>query len=287
MYQERVQEFLQELPTLREDLPFSPTLLKKLFEQTGNDSVSSLEEIAETMSQDQGLTTRVLSLANSAYYGLQAEVSSVSRASAVLGLAEIRNIVLSLGVNGLAEKYPLPSTFDLTAYWRHQFLVGTFAQSVSREVGEGKPGSLFTAGLLHDIGKLIVALKRPEDWDRIQGIREEQDCTDGEAEDEYWGLDHAVVGALLLKYWDLPPDLVEPVNWHHSPALAPEQQSAASIICLADALVHCLDLGDDCHILVAELCGEFNVETETIMEMGEELMESDAVDRFLSMVSQF
>lgn len=284
MYQEHVQDFLQELPRLREDLPFSPTLLKKLFEQTGSDSVSSLDEIAETMSQDQGLTTRVLSLANSAYYGLQAEVSSVSRASAVLGLAEIRNIVLSLGVNGLTEKYPLPEGFDFNGYWRHQFLVGVFAQSVCREVGEGNPGTLFTAGLLHDIGKLIVGLKRPEDWRNIQAIKEEQECNDSEAEDEYWGLDHAVVGALLLKYWDLPPELVEPVNWHHSPALAPEQQSAASIVCLADALVRCLDLQEECSDEVADLCGEFHLNVSDIMEMAEELMESDAVDRFLSMV---
>ncbi len=285
MYQERVQDFLQELPKLREDLPFSPALLKELFEQTGSDSVSSLEQIAETMSQDQGLTTRVLSLANSAYYGLQAEVASVGRASAVLGLAEIRNIVLSLGINGLTEKYPLPPNFDLTAYWRHQFLVGTLAQAISREVNEGKPDTLFTAGLLHDIGKLIVAMKRPDDWENIYAIREDNGCTDSEAEDEYWGLDHAVVGSLLLKYWDLPPDLVEPVNWHHSPALAPEQQSGASIVCLSDALVHCLDLENDCSALVVEVCGEFQIAPEEVRELAEELLESDAVDHFLSMVS--
>ncbi|WP_147820914.1 HDOD domain-containing protein [Salidesulfovibrio onnuriiensis] len=284
MYQERVQDFLQELPKLREDLPFSPGLLKKLFEQTGSDSVSSLEDIAKTMSQDQGLTTRVLSLANSAYYGLQAEVASVGRAAAVLGLAEIRNIVLSLGINRLTEKFKLPEHFELAEYWRHQFLVAIVAQALSREVGEGNPGTLFTAGLLHDIGKLIVALKRPEDWEGIYAIREENECTDSEAEDEYWGLDHAVVGSLLLKYWDLPPDLVEPVNWHHSPALAPEQQSAASIICLADALVHCLDKKEECLGEVSDMCGEFEVDVQDIMDMAEELMESDAVDHFLTMV---
>lgn len=286
MYQERVQEFLQELPSLREDLPFSPALFGKLFEQTGANSMSSLEDIAETMSSDQGLTTRVLSLANSAYYGLQAEVSSVKRAAAVLGLAEIRNIVLSLGVQGLTEKYPLPDSFDYAEYWRHQFLVATLAAQICREVDEGVPSIMFTAGLLHDIGKLIVAMRRPEDWEAIQALCEDRECPENEAEDEYWGLDHAVVGALVLKYWDLPPELVEPVNWHHVPALAPEHQSAASIICLANALVHCLDQGDECSDEVISACGEFRLDVDEVVEMAQEAMESDTVEHFLGMLSR-
>ncbi|KAB1443310.1 HDOD domain-containing protein [Pseudodesulfovibrio senegalensis] len=286
MYQERVQEFLQELPALREDLPFSPTLFGKLFKQTGANSMSSLEDIAETISSDQGLTTRVLSLANSAYYGLQAEVSSVKRAAAVLGLAEIRNIVLSLGVKGLTEKYPLPGGFDYDEYWRHQFLVATLAEQICREVDEGVPSIMFTAGLLHDIGKLIVAMRRPEDWEAIQALREERECPESEAEDEYWGLDHAVVGALVLKYWDLPPELVEPVNWHHVPALAPEHQSAAAIICLANALVHCMDEGDECSDEVINACGEFRLDVDEIVELAQETMESDTVEHFLGMLSR-
>ncbi len=284
MYQERVQKFLKELPTLREDLPFSPTLFKTLFEQTGGDSMSSLEDIAETMSLDQGLTTRVLSLANSAYYGLQAEVSSVKRAAAVLGLSEIRNIVLSLGVKGLTEKYSLPEGFDYASYWRHQYLVASLSAQICREVGEGVPATLFTAGLLHDIGKLVMAMRRPDDWEAIQELREDRECSESEAEDEYWGLDHAVVGSLVLKYWDLPSELVEPVNWHHVPALAPEQQSAASIICLANALVHCLDESEECSEEVIDACGEFRLDVEEIMELAQETVESDDVEHFLSML---
>ncbi len=75
MSQEKIQSFLRELPKMREDLPFSPEVLKQLFVQTGNNSMASLEDVGETLSKDQGLTTRILSLANSAYYGLQARCS--------------------------------------------------------------------------------------------------------------------------------------------------------------------------------------------------------------------
>jgi putative nucleotidyltransferase with HDIG domain len=221
MNHDRIQQFLSELPRMREDLPFSPEVLKRLFFQTGNGSMASLEDVGETLSKDQGLTTRILSLANSAYYGLQAEVQAVPRAAAVLGMAEIRNIVLALGVNGLTNKYKTPGEFNLCSYWAHQFLVAMVAKELSHMVGVGNPDNLFTVGLLHDIGKLIKALKRPEDWEAIHDMAEDGEMSDSEAEEEYWGLDHAVVGALVLRSWDLPDDLVEPVNWHHSPALSP------------------------------------------------------------------
>ena len=113
MNQEKIQSFLRELPKMRDELPFSPEVLKQLFVQTSGGSLASLEDVGETLSKDQGLTTRILSLANSAYYGLQAEVQSVPRAAAVLGMGEIRNIVLALGVSGLTDKYDMPEDFDL------------------------------------------------------------------------------------------------------------------------------------------------------------------------------
>jgi HD-like signal output (HDOD) protein len=160
MNPEKVQSFLRELPKMREDLPFSPEVLKQLFVQTGGGSISSLEDVGETLSKDQGLTTRILSLANSAYYGLQAEVQSVPRATAVLGMAEIRNIVLSLGVNGLTAKYDMPKDFDLGEYWKHQFFVAMIAKELSRMTAIGNPDNLFTVGLLHDIGKLKTPMLR-------------------------------------------------------------------------------------------------------------------------------
>jgi hypothetical protein len=187
MNQDKIQGFLQELPLMREDLPFSPEVLQQLFVQSGNGSLASMEDVGETLSKDQGLTARILKLANSAYYGLQAEVQSVSRAAAVLGMAEIRNIVLALGVTGLTRRYSMPEDFDLGRYWAHQFMVAMVARELSHMIDVGKPENLFTSGLLHDFGKLVTALKRPEDWAAIRELAESDEMTDSEAEEEYWG----------------------------------------------------------------------------------------------------
>jgi len=286
MSQDKIQGFLKELPSMREDLPFSPEIFQTLFVQTGDNSMASLEDIGETLSKDQGLTARILSLANSAYYGLQAEVQSVPRAAAVLGLSEIRNIVLALGVNGLTKAYTLPEDFDLDGYWQHQFFVATVAKELSRMTEMGVPANLFTAGLLHDVGKLITALKRPDEWQAIQELAEADELAESEAEDEYWGLDHAVVGSLVLKSWDLPAALVEPVNWHHSPALAPDYSNTATLIGLANAVTHAVE-DPECGYTdtVEELCDEVDVNLDDVMEIGEELFESDAIEHFVNTLS--
>lgn len=286
MNQERVQAFLRELPRMRDDLPFSPTVLKTLFIQTGGGSMASLEEVGETLSKDQGLTTRILSLANSAYYGLQAEVQSVPRAAAVLGMAEIRNIVLTLGVNGLTTKYAMPKDFDLVEYWKHQFFVAMIAKELSRMTDVGNPDNLFTVGLLHDIGKLITAMRRPDDWQAMYDLAESEEILPTEAEDQYWGLDHAVIGALVLKSWDLPANLVEPVNWHHSPALAPEHSNEAAVIGLADSVAHSVETPDGPYTQkVEELCLDVEIDMDEVMEVAEELFESDDIEQFVKLLS--
>lgn len=232
------QEFLTHLAGIRHDLPYSPELLQKLFAQTGEDSLSSLDDVAGTISNDQGLTTKVLSLANSAFYGLRAQVSSVSRAIAVLGLVEVRNIVLMLGVKHLSRGFELPAGFDLVEYWTHQVAVGMIAKKIARMQREAAPESIFTAGLLHDLGKLITAMHRPKDWLAIEALSRKNGLSFHEAEDRYWGFDHSVVGALVLRSWDLPADLTEPVNWHHFPEAAPDHSREAGIVCLADQLFY-------------------------------------------------
>jgi len=286
MNQERIQSFLRELPKMREDLPFSPEVLKNLFVQTDNNSMASLEDVGETLSKDQGLTTRILSLANSAYYGLQAEVQSVPRAAAVLGMSEIRNIVLALGVKGLTGKYEMPKDFDLVDYWTHQFFVAMLAKEFSCMSDVGAPDNMFTVGLLHDIGKLIMAMRRPEDWQNIHDLAEAESMTDSVAEDEYWGLDHAVVGALVLKTWDLPPDLVEPVNWHHSPDLAPDHSNESIVICLANYAAHAIEAPEGPYFSqLKAMCPDLNMDIDEVMETAEELIESKDIEQFISLLS--
>jgi len=236
--QAKGQEFLRELPEIRQDLPFSPSLLGQLFSMTGESSVAPLENVGQAITQDQGLSTKVLALANSAFYGLQSRVTSVPRAVALLGLKEIRNLLLLLGTQALTVRHAYPKGFDLRHYWDHQLAVASCAKMLAREKPELDADVLFTAGLLHDLGMLLTALYRPEDWNSIHTDVQTTLCSWSEAEERHWGLEHGLIGAMTLNSWNLPPELTEPVNWHHAPNLAEEHQSEARIICVADALHH-------------------------------------------------
>lgn len=234
------QVFLEELLLAQQDMPFEPELLKDLFSQTSAQSTESLENIARTLSKGAGLATRVLAMANSAYYGLQSEVSSIERAVAVLGLKEVRNLVLSIGIAGMTEERDFPAGFDKKEYWRHQVAVGIIARLLAEYSGQADPDTMYTAGLLHDLGKLFIAAYRPDVWTALKEVKESSSSakTDVDVEDAYWGLDHAVIAGHVLSYWNLPQSLTEPINWHHAPHLAGDFKRSATIVHVADALLH-------------------------------------------------
>lgn len=235
MSQEAGQALLAIIPDIKQDLPYSPDLLGKLFGQTSGGSHSSLSEISETISRDQGLTARILSMANSAFYGLQAEVGSVDRAVAMLGLQDVRTMVLGLGISSLTARLKKSELIDLEQYWRHQLLTACCARSVAQSIGLS-PENMFTCGLLHDLGYLITAIYMPDDFRIATEIRFAESLPTAQAEMRHFGLDHGVIGAMVLSSWDLPPQITEPINWHHSPEAAPEFAEEAACLNLAESL---------------------------------------------------
>ncbi|MGD9608619.1 MAG: HDOD domain-containing protein [Desulfovibrionaceae bacterium] len=240
MNQNRGQRFLLELPAVQNDLPFPPDLLPRLFRLTDEGGDSPLAAIATAISADQGLSTRMLALANSAFYGLQAQVTNVARAVAVLGLREIRALILALGMSGLAARRPLPRDFALGPYLEHQVAVAQVAQELARLSGAMDPDDAFTAGVLHDLGKLVTALYHPEDWQAQADLAAAGHLPWHEAETRHFGLDHGLIGAMVLRSWNLPDSLTEPVNWHHAPQSAPEPRAPGAILNCADACVRLL-----------------------------------------------
>lgn len=288
MRQDDAKTFLAQLPEIRHDLPFSPGLMHRLFAQTGESSLASLDQVAETISKDQGLTAKILAVANSAFYGLQARVSTVQRAAAVLGLAEIRNIVVAFGIRALSRKFPLPRDFDLLDYWKHQFCVATVARELARHAGSPDVADLFTAGLLHDLGKLITALYRPEDWKGIQALARERELPAHKAEDAYWGLDHGVIGSLVLKSWDFPPELYEPVNWHHAPRLAGVFSGDAAMLGMADAIARRIfgegDGDPEAEECIVKTCEQFGLDPQEILAQAGELLDEDSIDKVVHLL---
>lgn len=287
MSQERGQQFLRELSRKKLNLPFSARLLQVLFTQTSDGSMVSLADIAKTIEQDQGLTAKVLTMANSAYYGLQSEVNSVGRALLVLGLKEVRTLVLALGVQSLTLKAPLPSGFGHHRYWMHQLQAAGVARDLAAKAGGTDPESLYASGMLHDLGKLVTALHAPDDWLAIEELVKAKAMSYAQAEEEYWGLDHGVIGALVLKAWNLPASLSEPVNWHHSPESSPDHRREASLLHLADsALSAGKEQTDTGAWPWTELADSLGLAAEDIVQTAEAALSDESLATLVSEIAR-
>lgn len=284
--QSRGQDFLSQLANIKQDLPYSPSLLTDLFALTNESSPASLERIAQTITQDQGLTAKILALANSAFYGLQSKVTSVSRAATLLGIKEIRNLVLALGIQSLTTNHYMPPAFNLDNYWEHHLCVGVCAKLLGERIPGQDPDLLFTAGMLHDFGKLLTAIHRPDDWAMIHETAQEKGIPYRRAEEEHWGMEHGVIGAMTLNSWNLPRDLTEPVNWHHSPEHAPDHSVQAKIICLADALAPVIENPDQpLSGRAVSLIMELDVNQKEILTELEWVLEDDSLAQFIAHLS--
>ncbi|MDL2315933.1 HDOD domain-containing protein [Desulfovibrio sp. OttesenSCG-928-A18] len=255
MESKRLQEardFLQELAEHPPTLPYEPTLLPRLFAATKEDSTASIDDLTALIERSQKLATRVLAIANSAVYALEATVTSVHRAISILGFREVRNMVITVAAVSAIKGAKLPKDFNAVGLWRHQLTAATIARTLCaalREQGRSKggpgaqamlmaPDEAYAAALLHDIGKVFLAASRPAIWTAIEQIRAEQKLRVFEAEDAYWSMDHALVGAQVLHYWKLPLLLTDSINWHHAPELAPAFKEEAKLLCAADHIAH-------------------------------------------------
>jgi putative nucleotidyltransferase with HDIG domain len=167
--------------------------------------------LADVLQRDPALSARVLRLANSAYFRLARPVTEVRAACIVLGFDTVRALAVGLSALDTLSK-SVGSALDLDAFWRHSVAVATAAQGITRRAGLEDPGTAFCAGVLHDVGKLLLASVDPDRWRRAA-------ATGGlEAERAEFGTDHAEVGAWIGERWHFPPEIVEAIGGHHAPA---------------------------------------------------------------------
>ncbi|MDR2160704.1 MAG: HDOD domain-containing protein [Desulfovibrio sp.] len=243
---ERAQAFLSELAETPPMVPYEPELLPLLFNATREQSTATLQDIANLVERSQNLAARLLNIANSAYYVLEFKVTSLSRAISVLGLREVRSLVLMVGMVAAIKGVKLPEKFDSRALWQHHIKTAILARHLTaalhaeaapeksdpRNLTAFAPDEAYVAGLLHDLGKVFLASTRPGIWLEIEALRVREGCTFAEAENAYWGIDHGLIAAQVLNTWKLPLILTEAIQWHH----APEGRMEASLLSAADTL---------------------------------------------------
>lgn len=217
-------------------LPSLPAVVGELIKTLDNES-AGIDQLAEGIAKDQSLAARALRVANSPFYGIQHKVSSIHEAIVILGFRAVSSLVMAASVTGYFSP-PKEVAFDLARFWRHGIGTALCARALARHAGlEAETG--FTAGLLHDIGVLVLLTTRPEHYAKVLAYHEANDCLLVEAERAILGIDHAQAGEALASRWNFPADVGRAVALHHAPDGATR---LADVLHVANILAHALDL---------------------------------------------
>ncbi|MCF7762177.1 MAG: HDOD domain-containing protein [Verrucomicrobia bacterium] len=230
---------LQEKISRLESLPSLPSLYAELVQQLKSEEASP-KDVARTISRDLGMTTRVLSTVNSAWFGLPEPMSNLADAVTILGFETLKDLVLASGVFRQFESRKLGG-ISLETLWHHSGRVAQAAQLIARHERAGRQviDAAYTAGLLHDVGKLILASSYPGEYEEVVHNAQAQRLESLVAEREILNCDHAEVGGYLLDLWGLPPAVVEAVAYHHLPTRCTRKPfSALAAVHAAEVLVH-------------------------------------------------
>jgi putative nucleotidyltransferase with HDIG domain len=192
------------------------------------------------ISIDPALTSKVLRIANSSFYGLRKKVDTINLAVVILGLNEVSSIVLSVSlfktISSLEE-----AVFDPEEFWEHSAMVAYFSRLLAKSLGIVMHGEEFTGGMIHDIGKVLQVQYFEDEFYEIAKLIEESHCPDYTAETAVMGVTHMELGAWLADRWKFPPHLVESIRYHHTPLEAPDNPILAGIVFFGNLIArHCV-----------------------------------------------
>jgi len=218
---------------LRHIAPFSDTVQAVLHEM-GRQPLN-INRVCTTIELDPLLVSTILRLANSPFYGFARKITRIKDAAVLLGVHSLRQVVLSFS---MVAAFPVRAggAFDREALWRHSVAVGVAAKLLAEQVGHD-PDEAFIAGLLHDIGKFILAQCLPEEYLAVLAYRATRQCPLVEAERLKLGVDHCQVGAVAVRHWQLPAPLAEALQYHCYPGRAPADTRLVDLVHLANVLV--------------------------------------------------
>ena len=227
---------VQDLVKNASDLVSLPEVSLRVNE-IANDPDSTADDMGKVISQDPALVARMLKIANSAYYGVSNEVETITRAIAILGTKKIRDLVISTAASDTFDGIP-NNLITMQDFWHHSLYCALLAQILAKKSKKIKSESIFIAGLLHDIGQLLMFNKLPEkSHETILLLMEgSEELETYEAERHVFGFDHMEVGAELIKKWKLAPVLQECIEFHHEPQNAKNFPAEAALINIANAV---------------------------------------------------
>lgn len=221
------------------DLPTLPFIAAKLLDTLADDNASAVD-VARILASDQAASARLLRLANSAAYSPSRPVATVRDAIVLIGFAAVRRIALGLAVLDNYTSGPPVSGLDYTRLWLHALATGAAARELAprmRKDGE----EAFMAGLLHDVGKVMLATGAPEEYSRAVGLSERMPLI--EAEREVFGFDHGAVAGILLAEWQFPGSVIDAAAHHHEPLTECRQREYVLLVHAGNCLARQAQIG--------------------------------------------
>lgn len=202
-----------------------------------NDPNTSMSDVAEVISQDPGLTIRILRMANSPAYGISREIDSVAKAVTIIGTEQVRDIALATSAVHAFDGIP-NDLLSMEDFWMHSIYCAIIAKYLAQQAKVNNPSGLFIAGLLHDIGHLVLFKELPELSRQCleESIDDNDDTELYKIEERIIGFDHLAVGAALAEAWHLPELLIDVIGAHHDLSHAKTYKKESAIVKIANTL---------------------------------------------------
>jgi len=226
-------------------LPTVPGVLKRLSVVLEKPRIT-IVEISAFISSDPALTTKILKMVNSAIYGFPGRIASVSHATMLLGLNVIKGLLLGVSVFELMQK-------TMNGLYEHSLGCAIASRIIAQKKGLKEPEEVSVAGLLHDIGKVILALEYPAEYQAAINEAQAKNISIYDAENIQFNATHANVGSWLAEKWRFPRSLIEVIEFHHRPASSKNAPLETAIVHMADILVRARGFGFAGEIFVPEV----------------------------------
>jgi putative nucleotidyltransferase with HDIG domain len=252
-----------------------PSVAKRLVELVCKPDVS-LTEISRFISSDPVLTVKVLKMVNSPVYGFPGRISSVNQAVLLLGLNTVKGLLFGVTVFDLMQK-------AMIGLWEHSLGCAMVARLIATKKGIKDPEEASTYGLLHDIGKVILAIEFPKDYEKVMGEAQTHRVPIYDIEAEFFSSSHATVGAWIAEQWSFPANLVEVISFHHRPHLAKTRRIETAITHVSDVVLRARGFGfagdhtiPPVNPVAWELVNLSNEDIKDILRQMEELLQESA-----------
>ena len=260
-----------------ESLPVLPGIALKLFNIL-SDPDSMITALARVIETDPSLTLKLLKIVNSAFYGFARKIDTVKEAVVILGTDEIKNLAFGLSAAKTFQNVHFEGMANPNALWHHSIGTAIIAESLGRRVPECKSTSMFTAGLIHDTGKIFLMEHFPKLFNEVYSAALKHKIPVVEMEEEKFELNHAVIGKFVATRWNLPERLSQAIACHHQPIASSDTSFLSAIIGLSDYLYHRIDAissADGCHCLPPSLTfGQYSVLKRIFKGLSPDLLDA-------------